>query len=136
VYSSVPSVERRVRICRPAFQDFHYLLRRLSARAELRRQVTKLRWWNPANPLVLDVLWEPIPDTDLGILFLDDGYGYASGLKVVFFDFLAANPDDNAIWVLALMRQDELFTPITETILLGRRSVVVERAPSFDIEDI
>ena len=70
-----------------------------------------------AESLVLDVPWEPIPDTGLGALLLDNGGG--SGLKVVFYDYLAANPDDSAIWVLSLMRQDELFTPITKTILLG-----------------
>jgi hypothetical protein len=107
---------------------------RLAARAELRRQVMKLRWWNPDGPLVLDVSWEPIPDTDLGLLWLADGYGFVAGLKVVFFDFQPAIPDDRAIWVLSLMRQDELMTPITRSILLGRRSIVTERAPSFDIE--
>ena len=94
-----------------------------------------LRWWTPAEPLAIDVPWEPVPDLDLGVLLLDNGYGVSSGLKVVFYDFVAPTPNDSAIWVLSLMRQEETFTPITKMILLGRQSVVAERAPRFDIED-
>lgn len=40
-----PSGSRRVRICRPAFQDMHHLVvPRLAARAQLRRHAMKLRF--------------------------------------------------------------------------------------------
>jgi len=129
--SLVRDAEKRVRICRPAFQDSQRILCRLSARAEVRRQAMKLRWWNPHETLVLDVRWEPLPDTDMRALLLDDNYGVTSKLALVFFHFQPMNRDDRAIWVLSLVQQTELFTPITKAILLGRRCVVTERALSF-----
>jgi len=80
----------------------------------------KLRWWNAVEPLVVDVPWEPIGDSGLATLLLEGSCCCPSGLKVVFCNFLSAAPDHCAIWVLGLMRRDELLTPISKAIMLGR----------------
>lgn len=70
-------VSRKVRICRPAFQDMHHLVMpRLAARAQLRRHAMKLRFWSHDDEQVADLelfqisneeLW-PEPDGTICVL--------------------------------------------------------------------
>ena len=96
----------------------------------------KLRWWCPQLPVVADIAWTSIPQTDFGVLLLDCGYGFVDGLNVVFFDFQPDELDDHAIWILAVMARHEPMSQILLEILCGRRTIVMERAPNFDIENL
>lgn len=67
-----PPAPRRVRICRPAFQDMHHLVMpRLSARAELRRHAMKLRFWSRQDARVTDLDWFKIPSENLFVVKVD-----------------------------------------------------------------
>jgi uncharacterized protein (DUF2236 family) len=51
----VEAAQRSVRISRVAFQDMHHLvLRRLSARAQIRRHAQKLAAWQPDKQSACD----------------------------------------------------------------------------------
>jgi uncharacterized protein (DUF2236 family) len=61
----VEAPQRSVRISRVAFQDMHHLvLRRLSARAQIRRHAQKLAAWQPAERSVCDLEIEGIEHTE------------------------------------------------------------------------
>jgi hypothetical protein len=118
------SRERKVRVCRPAFQDSHLLLPRYYSRSELIRQVLKLRWWDPDEPRVLDLAWSTIPETDLSELVVDDGIGLPDGLRVIFF---LPSTSDTTIWILGVRKTAEEFTEHMKAIYVGRSKVVRER---------
>ena len=117
------SRERKVRVCRPAFQDSQLLLTRYYARSELVRQALKLRWWDPEKPHVLDLAWSTIPETDLSELVVDDGFGLADGLRVIFF----VPSTSDTIWVLGVRKAAEEFTEHMKAIYVGRSKIVLER---------
>lgn len=117
---------RVVRICRPAFQDFHRLLPRYYARSELNRQLQKLRWWKATDPFVVDLAWNPIPGTGLGELLIEPGFDFAIGLRVLFFE----QPSDVAvpsIWVLGGLKMGEEFSDVHRMVYIGRSIIVKER---------
>ncbi len=118
------SRERKVRVCRPAFQDSQLLLPRYYARSELTRQVLKLRWWDLGQPRVLDLAWSTIPETDLSELVVDDGFGLPDGLRVIFF---VPSTSDTTIWVLGIRKAAEEFTELMKAIYVGRSKIVLER---------
>lgn len=105
----------------------HLVMPRLAARAQLRRQVQKLRHWQSGGRSVADLSCAPLPDERLYELRVDDGYGLAeSGFRVVFCE--GPNPEPGGtICVLAVLRADELFTPTIRMILRGRERVARER---------
>lgn len=120
-------ITRRVRICRPAFQDMHHLVMpRTMARAQLRRHALKLRFWHYDNPMAGDLNCFRIPDETLFVLDLSDGLGMADGFRIVFCE--GPNPEpDGTICVLAVMRSDESLTATTTEILRGRERIARER---------
>lgn len=118
------SRERKVRVCRPAFQDSHLLLPRYYARSELTRQVLKLRWWDPETPHVLDLAWSTIPETDLSELVVEDGFGLSDGLRVIFF---VPSTSAATVWVLGIRKAAEAFTEHMKAIYVGRSKIVIER---------
>ena len=68
----------RIRICRPAFQDFQRIWRRYYARSVLIRHLLKLRWWDSEDPFVVDLRWSFVRDSKLwvlGGLRIDDEFG-------------------------------------------------------------
>lgn len=116
-------LEWRLRICRPAFQDFQRLLPRYCVRSELNRQLNKLRWWNPGEPLVVDSPWNRVEPTGLAELFvqLDDGVVHA--VRVLFFEH-SPNPSIPTLWILVGMRADEALGSIQHAIYSGRSTIV------------
>lgn len=129
INSSNPN--RVVRICRPAFQDFHLFLPRYRSRSELIRQLLKLRWWNPSDPCVIDLEWNQIPQTDLFELAIEPGFGIAIGLRIVFFEYSPCESEPPCIWVLGGMRQSEKLDDLRTSIYLGRSAIVRERATNL-----
>ena len=124
---TAPDTLRRVRICRPAFQDMHHLVMpRLAARFQLRRHAMKLRFWQRADSLVGDLNCFRIPDETLFVLDLTDGFGLADGFRIVFCE--GPNPEpDGTICVLAVIRSDESFTVTITEFLRGRERIARER---------
>ncbi len=120
-------ITRRVRICRPAFQDMHHLVMpRMSARAQLRRQAIKLKFWQQDDTRVADLDCTRIPDEALFVLELMDGYGLAEAFQIVFCD--VPNPESSGtICVLAVLRADEPLTATSLEILRGRQRIANER---------
>lgn len=117
---------RDVRICRPAFQDFHRLLPRYQARSELNRQLQKLRWWNLETLLVIDLPWSWIPGTNLAELVIDPCGDIGTGVRVVFFEHLTS--DARSIWILGGVRFAESFGEVHRAVYLGRSTIVQQRA--------
>ena len=117
----------QVRICRPAFQDFHAIFPRYYARSVLNRQLLKLRWWNPNEPLVVDLPWNPHPETGLFELFIDPGGELSTGVKVLFFEH-SPDPSVPTLWILGGLRIDEEFEERQKLVFYGRSIIVKERA--------
>ena len=116
-----------VRIGRPAFQDFHLILPRYYSRSELIRQLLKLKWWDPNCPVVIDLPWKPIPETDLYELSIDEGFGFTSGLRMVFFEY--SPPESKpCLWVLGGMLRNEAVNDFITSIYEGRSAIIKERA--------
>jgi hypothetical protein len=104
----------------------HLVLPRLSARADLRRQAIKLRFWQQNDTRVADLNWIRMPGETLFILELADGYGLADGFRIVFCE--VPNPEpDGTICVLAVMRADEPMTTTAHEVLRGRERIARER---------
>ena len=120
-------VGRRVRICRPAFQDVrHIVMPRLAARAQFRRHALKLAAWSPGVTLVADLECRKIPNEAMFEAFVTDGFGLADGYRIVFCEEPDGEPDAK-ICVLSVMRSDEELSPATFEILRAREAVVRER---------
>lgn len=117
-----------VRICRPAFQDFHRIFPRYHDRSELNRQLQKLGWWHPLDPLVIDLGWNSIPNTEIHELVFEAGYGLVRGVRVVFFPHQPCESCGPSIWVLGGMRLSEEFDEFRKLIYVGRSLIVKERA--------
>ena len=116
---------RRVRICRPAFQDMcHLVMQRLAARAQLRRHAMKLRFWSRGDACVADLDCCQIPNQELFVVAVTDGFGMADGFHVVFCE--ETEPGDT-ICILSVMRVDEPFSDAAIEILRGREVIARER---------
>lgn len=125
--TSLKSLPRRVRICRPAFQDMHHLVMpRLTARAQLRRHAMKLENWQSGDNRVADLDCSRVSNEELFTLELADGYGLADGFRIVFCEVSAPEPN-GTVCVLSVMRSDEAFTPAIRDILRGREQIARER---------
>ena len=86
-------IVRRVRICRPAFQDMHYLVMpRLSARAQLRRYLLNLRFWQRGDTIAGDLQCFQIEHEELFFVQVTDGFGLSDGFHVVFCEFPIPEP--------------------------------------------
>ena len=122
-----PLTPRRVRICRPAFQDMHHVVMpRLSARAECRRHAMKLRFWSRQVARVADLDWFKIPSENLFVVKVTDGFGLADGFHIMFCEEMAPEPG-GTICVLSVMREDEPFSCAAIDILRGREVIARER---------
>lgn len=123
----VDATQRSVRISRVAFQDMHHLvLRRLSARAQIRRHAQKLAAWQPAESSVGDLEIEGIEDTGLYAAIVTDDLGCGPGFRIVFCDHPAA-PANDTLCIIAILRLDEQFTNPMKIVLQGRASVARHR---------
>ncbi|QDV42214.1 hypothetical protein Enr13x_20590 [Stieleria neptunia] len=121
-------LEWRLRISRPAFQDFQRLLPRYSVRSELNRQLPKLRWWNPDEPLVIDLQWKWLEQPNgLAELLVQLDDGFVGTVRVLFCEH-SPNPSVPTLWILGGMRADEAFDSPQHTIYSGRRAILRERA--------
>jgi hypothetical protein len=118
---------RRVRICRPAFQDVrHVVMPRLSARAQFRRHALKLAFWAREATRVADLECRPIPNERMFEALVNDGFGLADGFRIIFCEEPDREPDGK-ICILSVMRADEAFSPATLEILRAREVVARER---------
>ncbi|MBN1394747.1 MAG: hypothetical protein JW959_06960 [Pirellulales bacterium] len=118
---------RRVRICRPAFQDMcHLVMPRLAARAQLRRHAMKLRFWSRGDACVADLDCYQIPNQELFVGTVTDGFGLADGFHVVFCEEACPEPG-GTICILSVMRVDEPFSEAAIEILRGREVIARER---------
>jgi hypothetical protein len=105
----------------------HYLVMpRLSARAQLRRHALKLRFWTRADCRVADLDCIQIPNEELFVLKVMDGFGLADGFQVVFCEESAPEPG-GTLCVLSVMRMDESFSDAAIQILRCREVVARER---------
>lgn len=126
-----PLAVRRVRICRPAFQDMHHLVMpRLAARAQLRRHAMKLRFWTRGDAFVADLGCFQIRNEELFVVTVSDGFGLADGFHVVFCEEPIPEPF-GTLCVLSVMRTDEPFSDATIEILRSREVVARERLRSW-----
>lgn len=121
------SLEWRLRICRPAFQDFQRILPRYYVRSELNRQLHKLSWWNSDEPLVIDLHWNCIAATELVELFVDLDDEVGGGVRILFFEH-SPDPSLPTLWILGGMRADEELGSLQQAIYLGRSTIVKARA--------
>lgn len=130
------SLPRRVRISEPAFQDMgHVVVPRLSARAQLRRHVMKLRFWKRGDRSVADLDCFPLQSSGLFVVTVTDGFGLADGFQIVFCEEPEPEPG-GTVYVLSVMRTDEPFSAVTLEILRGREIVAQERSRGwFAIRD-
>ena len=123
----VEAAPRSVRISRVAFQDMHHVvLRRLSARAHIRRHAQKLAAWQPNEQSVCDLAIEGIEDTGLYAAIVTDDLGCGPGYRIVFCDHPAA-PANNTLCIIAILRLDEQLTNPMKIILHGRATIARHR---------
>ncbi|MCA9035681.1 MAG: hypothetical protein KDA91_11155 [Planctomycetaceae bacterium] len=119
--------EWQVRICRPAFQDFHMIFSRYYARSVLNRQLLKLRWWNPDQPQVVDLQWDVVPDTGLCQLVVEPSGVIRTGVRVIFLEH-SADPAIPTLWVLGGTRIDDELSDLQKMLFVCRSMIVKERA--------
>lgn len=118
---------RQVRICRPAFQDFHAIFPRYYARSVLNRQLLKLRWWSPDELQVVDLNWGLDAECGLFHVFVEPSGELATGVRVIFFEH-SPNPQTPTLWILGGLRIDEEFEERQKLVFYGRSIIVKERA--------
>jgi len=124
---SVGVPERAVRISLVAFQDMHHLvLRRLAARAQIRRHAQKLAAWQPETRGVADLDIESIEDTGLHAAIVTDDLGCGPGYRIVFCEQLDS-PANGTICIIAILRLDENISGPMKTILKGRAAIAHNR---------
>ena len=117
----------QVRICRPAFQDFHAIFPRYYARSVLNRHLQKLRWWNPDEPQVVDLNWSCDDECGISHVFIDPGGELSTGVRVVFFEH-SSDPQRPTLWILGGVKSDEEFSELKKVLFYGRSIIVKERA--------
>ena len=125
--------ERRIRIVRPAFQDLHLVMPRLSGRAQLRRHAMKLRWWRRGDTIVCDVDCNSI-SPDFFELVVHDDFGVTDGMRIIFCEESTPEPN-GTIWVLSVMKRNEPLSAAALDIIFGRRAIVRERTNGWLTED-
>lgn len=124
----IEGLEWQLRICRPAFQDFHCLLPRYSVRSELNRQLHKLRWWNPDEPFIIDLPWTQLEHPNgLAELLVQLDDGVVDTVRVLFFEY-SPDPSVPTLWILGGMRADGAFDSFQHAIYSGRSTIVKARA--------
>lgn len=133
-----------VRAIRPAFQDARKWLPKMSDRAELRRQVLKLRFWGTdgdiqEDGLVVDLNWswvKCVRELRIGELRIDDVIGGHDNLRAMTWHPQQASPPSWSpshgnvphIWVLSIFQKKrDDFTIANITNLKARRLTVIER---------
>lgn len=116
-----------MRICRPAFQDFHLIFPSYYARSLLNRQLLKLRWWNPIESQVVDLQWNLVPDAELRQLVIEPGGELTTGVNVVFLEH-TADPSVPTLWALGGTRIDEELGDLQRMLFVCRSMIVKERA--------
>jgi hypothetical protein len=104
----------------------HLVMPRLAARAQLRRHAMKLRFWSRGDVCVADLDCFQIPNEELFVVTVTDGFGLADGFHVVFCEEPIPEPG-GTICVLSVMCVDEPFSGATLEILWGREVVARER---------
>jgi hypothetical protein len=104
----------------------HLVLRRLSARAQIRRHAQKLAAWQPDEQNVCDLAIEGIEDTGLYAAIVTDDLGCGPGYRIVFCDHPAA-PAKNTLCIIAILRLDEQLTNPMKIILQGRATIARHR---------
>lgn len=119
--------EWQVRICRPAFQDFHLIFPRYYARSVLNRHLLKLRWWNPNESQVVDLQWDLVPDTGLCQLVIGPSGEITTGARVFFWEH-TVDPASPTLWVLGGTRRDEDLSDLHKVLFTGRSTIIKERA--------
>jgi hypothetical protein len=123
----LPESGWQIRICRPAFQDFQRIWRRYYARSVLIRHLLKLRWWDLEDPLLVDLRWNFVRDSNLVEMLVEEEGELYPGMRVLFCDH-SPNPSEPTLWVLGGLRIDEEFGDLQRTIYSARRLIVQERA--------
>lgn len=117
----------KVRICRPAFQDFHLIFPRYYARSVLNRQLLKLRWWNPDESQIVDLQWDFVPDTELRQLMIEPSGELTTGVRVFFLEH-STDPTVPTIWILGGTKIDDEPGDVQKTLFVCRSMIVKERA--------
>jgi hypothetical protein len=117
----------QLRICRPAFQDFHAILPRYCSRSVLNRQLLKLRWWSPNEPRVVDLRWCIDDECGLFHVFVEPVGELATGVRVVFFEH-SPDPQRPTLRILGGVRINEEFEERQNLVFCGRSSLFKERA--------
>lgn len=87
----------------------------------------KLGFWRREDSWVADLSCRRIPDEDLYMVTVTDGFGLAEGYEVVFCEEPKPEPD-GLLWILSVMRRDEILSVAAIEILRARRAVVRERS--------
>lgn len=119
--------EWQVRICRPAFQDFHLIFPRYYVRSLLNRQLLKLRWWNPHESWVVDLQWDLVPDTGLCQLMIEPSGEFTTGVRVLFLEH-SADPATPTLWILGGTRLGDELSELQKMLFVCRSMIVKERA--------
>jgi hypothetical protein len=79
----------------------------------------KLRWWDLEDPLLVDLRWSFVRDSNLVEMLVEEEGELYPGMRVLFCETL---------WVLGGLRVDEEFGDLQRTIYSTRSLIVQERA--------
>ena len=123
----ITEVGWQVRICRPAFQDFHAIFPRYYSRSVLNRHLQKLRWWNPNEPQVVDLNWSLDEESGFSHVFVDPGGELSTGVRVVFFEH-SPRPERPTLWIPGGVRIEEEFSQKKNQWFYGRSIIIKGRA--------
>jgi len=117
----------QMRSCRPAFHDFQRIWRRYYARSELVLHLLKLRCCDLEDPVLVDLRWSFVRDSNLVELLVEEEDALYPGMRVLYCDH-SPNPYEPTPWVLGGLRGDEGFGDLLRTIYSARSLIVQERA--------
>ena len=87
--------------------------------SQLIRDLLKLRWWDLEDPLLVDLRWSFVRDSNLVEMLAEEKGELYPGMRVLFCETL---------WVLGGLRVDEEFGDLQRTIYSARSLIVQERA--------
>lgn len=110
----------------------HLVMPRLVGRAQIRRHAMKLRFWTRGAVSVGDPDCFQIPNEELFVVTVTDGWGLADGFHVVFCEESAPEPY-GTICVLSVMRTDEPLSKAAIEILRGRAVIARERLKGWNV---
>lgn len=91
------------------------------------RHLLKLRWWDLEDPLLVDLRWNFVRDSNLVEMLVEEEGELYPGMRVLFCDH-SPNPKEPILWVLGGLRVDEEFGDLQRTIYSARSLIVQERA--------